>query len=93
VVSRIEAGEERGRKDGVDMSWHYRVRKRVVDNEPVYGLVEYFPKARLDTSMSGPWWSEDDVAPTGFSRKELIQTLACMLEDAKRYKTFVEKET
>lgn len=74
------------------MSWHYRVRKRIVGDEIEFDIVGYFPKANLDAScVSSAWWSENGLTPTGSSRSELIECLENMLKGAKRYKSFTEK--
>jgi hypothetical protein len=87
LVSGIEAGEEGGRKDGVFMSWSYRIRKQFIDGEPWYDIVEY-----VDGGKHQKGWTESSITPGSETRKGLIWVLENMLKDAKHYRTVVDKE-
>lgn len=67
------------------MSWHYCIRKKVVENKPWYDIVEFY-----DSSSGQSWWAEDSVAPSSETRKGLLEVLEMMLKDAKHYKTLVD---
>lgn len=66
------------------MSWHYQVRRRVINGEVWHDIVEVFLHPR--------GWTIDSMAPGGKTKAELIRELERMLADAKRYRTLVEKE-
>lgn len=68
------------------MSWHYRVRKRILNGEPWYDIVEYI----IHGKSRG--WTQNGMTPGGESRKIVIKCLEMMLKDAKKYKTLVDKE-
>jgi len=63
------------------MSWHYRIRKRIVDDEPVFDIVEMY------NSPQGTFrvWTEEGMQPIGDTKEKVIQTLKHMLKDAKKY--------
>jgi hypothetical protein len=87
LVSRIQASEEGCGKDGVFMSWSYRIRKRFIDGEPWYDIVEY-----IDIGKHPKGWSESSITPGSETRKGLVWVLENMLKDAKHYRTVVDKE-
>ena len=64
------------------MSWHYQVRRRVIDGEKVFDIVEKYGKSI--------GWTENSIAPWGESKKELIHVLEMMLVDAKMYPSFYD---
>ena len=57
------------------MSWHYRVRKRLLDGEEWFDMVEYY------TDPDG--WTRREVAPGADTYDELVAQLQRMLDDAK----------
>lgn len=65
------------------MSWHYQIRKRTDHEGSHYDIVEVY---------SGGGHTEHGMSPYGMSREELINELERMLEDAKHYRTLVEKD-
>jgi len=64
------------------MSWHYRVRKRMVNGEKLFDIVEMYTKPR--------GWTKDGMKPVGNSKKEIIRDLEMMLGDAKKYSVLDE---
>ena len=65
------------------MSWHYQIRKRIVDGQTKYGIVEH---------VGGEWgYTEVNISAVSKTRQGLIITLEMMLRDARRYKTIVEQ--
>lgn len=67
-----------------DMSWHYRVRKRTIDGETVFDIVEMYKNPRV--------WTEDGMEPIGDTKEKVIQTLKKMLKDAKKYSVLHDME-
>lgn len=66
------------------MSWHYCIRKRIVEGLEWYDVVEYYDgHAR---------WTEDSMAPGGESREGVIECLEMMLADCKKYEMVVERD-
>lgn len=59
------------------MSWHYQVRKRLVNSEAVFDIVEVYENPR--------GWTVDGMAPCGESYEAVIECLEHMLTDAKKY--------
>ena len=57
------------------MNWHYRIRKRIVDDELVFDIVEMYSNPRV--------WTEEGMQPIGDTKEKVIQTLKHMLKDAK----------
>lgn len=68
------------------MSWRYRIRKRIIDGEPWYDVVEFYESRH-------PSWTQDSIAPGGETRDEVIRCLEMMLKDCKATKTFTDKDT
>lgn len=62
------------------MSWHYQIRKRL---NGTYDIVENFGKYG---------YTVDGMSPYGDTRAEIIRCLEMMLNDAKHFRTLVEKE-
>jgi len=67
------------------MSWHYRIRKRIIEWEAVFDIVEMY---------GGPnkMWTENGMRPFGNTRKELIRDLERMLADAKKYPVLYDRD-
>lgn len=64
------------------MSWHYQVRKRTINGDPFYDIVEMF---------EGPLgWTEASMSPCGETYEEIIRDLERMLWDAKQHPIFEE---
>jgi hypothetical protein len=82
------------------LMWYWRVCKKYTiykgKKYPFWCLIEYFPripkyrKAKLIGHQAV--WSDQPEAPTGCSRKDLINGLEMMLKDARHYRTLVEKK-
>lgn len=68
------------------MSWHYRIRKRIIQGEPWYDIVEYVTFSK----KSG--WTKESMAPGAETKKGVIRMLEIMLQDARKYKAFTDKE-
>lgn len=66
------------------MSWHYQIRKRVINNEAMYDIVEMFD------GTTG--WIEGSMAPYGATQDELLTDITRMLQDAARYPVFEEPQ-
>lgn len=66
------------------MPWHYRIRKRLINGEPWFDVVEFIRKGRSRA------WTENAMAPSGESREEVIRTLTMMLKDCQANKVFTE---
>lgn len=65
------------------MSWHYQVRKRVLNQQPYFDIVEKY------SDPEG--WTRESIAPGGDTYEELLATLRHMVQDAQRYPWFEEK--
>ena len=65
------------------MNWHYRIRKRIVDDEPVFDIVEMYNNPRV--------WTDEGMQPIGDTKEKVIQTLKHMLKDAKKYSVLHDK--
>lgn len=65
------------------MNWHYQVRKKVIEDETVFDLVEVYKNPRV--------WTEKGMKPIGNTKKEVIQILEMMLDDAKKYPVLHDK--
>ena len=65
------------------MSWHYRIRKRKIQGEWVFDIVEMYEKPK--------GWTKDGMRPVGESKKEIIHVLEMMLADAKKYPVLYDK--
>ena len=59
------------------MGWNYRVVKRVIRDEPEYGIKEVYYNSQNGTIRS---WSEDYMEPSGNTLRELIEDINLMLE-------------
>lgn len=59
------------------MSWHYQMRKRIIDDEEIYDIVEIYDQDNV--------WTMDGIAPIGNTKEELIQDLERMISDANKY--------
>lgn len=66
------------------MSWHYRIRKRIVGGDPWFDVVEYHVVGKLKG------WTEIGLKPEGATRKEVIRCLEMMLKDAKKRRTLFD---
>lgn len=74
------------------MSWHYRIFKCIpkkikgakVQPEPYYCIKEYY------RTPFGTGWSKNPDYPQGETKKDLLEDLAMMLVDAKKYRVKVE---
>ncbi len=66
------------------MSWHYQVRRRVIDGEPWFDIVEVYGKTYGHTV--------EGMTPESETKEGVVRVLEMMLKDAKRYRTLVEKE-
>lgn len=70
------------------MSCHYRIRKRIIEGEPWFDIVEWYgSKAKGKGS-----WTTDSIAPGAETKEDLIQELETMLADAKKHSVFTDKE-
>jgi hypothetical protein len=69
------------------MSWHYRIRKRIVDDEPVFDIVEMYNNPQGTFRV----WTEEGMQPIGDTKEKVIQTLKHMLKDAKKYSVLHDK--
>lgn len=67
------------------MTWHYRIRKRIINGEPWYDVVEF-----ITGKQKG--WTQDGMAPGGETRAEVIRCLEMMLKDCKATKAFTDHE-
>ena len=64
------------------MSWHYQVRKRVINGDAFFDMIEMF---------DGPMgWTKDSIAPCGDTKEELLADLRRMLADAETHPIFEE---
>lgn len=71
--------------EGVEMSWHYRMRKRDFGDGVVwYEMAEFYPDLGV--------WSSEGESPLGDTPEELIKTLERMLADAKKYPVLEDTE-
>jgi len=59
------------------MSWHYQIRKRVIDKEEVFDIVERYSNPDV--------WTVEGMKPVGDTKEEIIRDLEMMLADAKKY--------
>lgn len=64
------------------MSWHYQVRKRVVEGVTEYEIVEMYDGT--------PGWTDECVSPYGETLDELLTDITRMLHDAQHYPVFEE---
>lgn len=65
------------------MTWRYRIRKRWIDGEPYFDVVEFYQNG---------CWTDGSAYPTGSTRGEVIRTLEMMLDDCKKTNSFTDKE-
>lgn len=65
------------------MSWHYQIRKRVIDKEEVFDIVERY------SNPDG--WTVEGMKPVGDTKEEIIRDIEMMLADAKKYPVMEEK--
>jgi len=74
--------------------WHYSICKKYTivagEKSVFYCIVEYYPN--VPGAFGETLWSKTPEWPCGESRKEVITCLENMLEDAKRYKTVIDRE-
>lgn len=68
---------------GVLMSWHYQIRKRIIDGQKVFDIVERYGK---------DMWTVRGMNPTGESKAEVIRDAERMLADAKKYPVLYDKQ-
>lgn len=68
------------------MPWSYRIRKRILNGEPWFDVVEFIVMGK------SRGWTENGMAPGGETRAEVIRCLEMMLQDVKKSKTLVDKE-
>ena len=67
------------------MSWCYKPCKNITSKGDIYWTVREYYYAPLKC------WTDEDIAPSGDTRKELIQCLENMLKDCKKCKPMVIK--
>lgn len=60
------------------MSWHYQIRKRIVNGKKEFDIVERYIKPDKG-------WTKKSIAAFGESKKEVVWVLKMMLKDAKKY--------
>ena len=75
-----------------EMSWHYQVCKIVPKKGSFY--VPYFAIREIYVSKGkkGISYTEDNIAPKGDTKLEVIEILTTMLKDACYYKSRIIKE-
>jgi hypothetical protein len=64
------------------MSWHYRIRRRVIGEEKIFDIVEIYTTAG---------YTINGITPMGNTKKELFKELEMMLADAKKYPVLYDK--
>ena len=70
------------------MSWHYRIRKRIIEGEPWFDIVEWYgPKQERKGT-----WTKGCISPGNETKEGLIRDLEMMLADAKKHSMFTDKE-
>lgn len=68
------------------MPWHYRIRKRMINGQPWYDVVEFI---RMGKSRG---WTQNSMEPSGETRAQVIRTLEMMLKDCKSTKAFTDTD-
>jgi len=65
------------------MSWHYRARKRVLQGEEFFDVVEFYE--------SPEGWTCEGVGPSGDTLSELVQDVGRMYNDVQRYPVLIDE--
>ena len=64
------------------MSWHYQARKKTVDNEVIYELVEAYPDLRDNGVIPH---TLDAITVCADSKDELVKWLRIAADDVEKY--------
>lgn len=69
--------------------WYYRVcRKYTKIGVPYWCIVEFYPRV----PEYGKLWSEEPEAPIGENKKDVIECLEMMLQDAKKHPVLYDNQ-